>query len=99
MVKKELKIKKNGFIETIKVIETPGRGKLNLRDFLIGLGMVVATPIVIQLWDILMAFLDYKPVTIDWRGLVKSGLGAGAAYIGKNLWDKSKLVIDSKDLK
>lgn len=99
MVKKELKIKKNGFLETVNVIETPGRGKLNSRDFLLGLGMVVATPIIIQLWDMLMAFLDYQPVTIDWRALLKSGLGAGAAYLGKNIFDKSKFVILSKDLK
>lgn len=71
---------------------------LNNRDFLLGLLMAFGTPIIIQLYDILMAWLSYEPVTIEWRTLIKSGIGAGALYLGKNFFDKGKIVIDQKAL-
>lgn len=98
MANRELKIKQGGDINTVQAKETPGRGQLNSRDFLLGLGMAVATPMLIQVYEILMAFLDYQPVEFAWRFLVKSGIGAGASYLGKNLWDKSVIVMNLKDL-
>lgn len=98
MAQKQLKIKQGSEINTVKAVETPGKWILNKRDLLLGLLIAVGAPVVIQLYEILMAFLDYQPVTLDWRALAKSGIGAGAAYLVKNLFDKSKIVIDKKEL-
>lgn len=89
-------VKKQKISPDSEIIETPGVGKLNGRDLLIGLLIAVATPIVMSLYDVLMAFLEYQPVDIQWRSLIKPGVAAGAAYLVKNLFDKSKFIIHKK---
>ena len=71
---------------------------LSNRDLWLGLLMAALAPVALQLYELLMAFLDYQPVKIDWRALVKTGISAGAAYLAKNYFDKGKVVIDSKVL-
>lgn len=72
---------------------------LSNRDLWLGLLMAALAPVGLQMYELLMAFLDYEPVVIDWRSLVKTGISAGAAYLAKNFFDKPKIVIDPKDLK
>lgn len=67
---------------------------LSNRDLWLGLLMAALAPVALQLYEILMAFLDYKPVTVDWRALAKTGISAGAAYLVKNFLDKGKIVIE-----
>lgn len=71
---------------------------LNGRDFWIGLLMAIGTPILTILYDALQAWLDYQPVHIDYRFLLKTGISAGVLYLGKNYFDKGKVVIDPKKL-
>lgn len=99
MAEKKLKIQQGQQVNTVPAFQTPGKGNLNTRDFLKGLLLAALAPVIVQLYDLLMAFLDYQPVTVDWRALAKTGIATGAAYLVKNLFDKSKIVIDPKELK
>lgn len=90
------KLELKGGVE-VPVKSSAPRYSLSNRDILIGLLMASATPILTQLYEILMAWLDYKPVVIDYRALLKSGISAGIVYLGKNFFDKGKIVINTKD--
>lgn len=81
----------------VPVKETSGKGQLSKRDWLIGLLMTVAPPMLTYAYDAVMAFLSYEPVEFDWRTLLKFGLSSGAIYIVKNLTDASKIIITKKD--
>lgn len=82
----------------VPVKSSSSRYSLSWRDAAIGLGLAVVTPILISLYEALQAWLNYQPVHIDYRELIKGGLSAGIAYIGKNFFDKGKIVIDQKQL-
>lgn len=69
------------------------RYKLSWRDAAIGCGMAFATPIVSALYEALMAWLNYSPVEIDYREMIKIGISAAVAYLGKNFFDSGKIVI------
>lgn len=90
------KIELKGGIE-VPVKASSSRWTLSNRDLLLGLLMAALAPVLVQLWDLLMAYLEYKPVHIDWRALTKTGLSAGAAYVLKNWVDKGKIVINKSD--
>jgi len=72
---------------------------LSNRDLWLGLLMAALAPVALQLYELLMAFLDYEPVTFDWRALAKTGIASGAAYLGKNFLDKGKIVIEKNALR
>lgn len=91
------KLELKGGVE-VPVKASSSRYSLSNRDILIGLLMASATPVLTQLYELLMAWLDYKPVTIDYRALMKSGISAGVVYLGKNFFDRGKVVIDKKAL-
>lgn len=98
MKNRQLKIKQGEEINTVQAVETAGKGELSTRDWLIGLLMAVGTPVIATLYDLLMTWLSYEPVVIEWRTIVKMGLSAGALYIGKNLFDGRKIFIKAKEL-
>lgn len=82
----------------VEVKSSSSQWSLNKRDWIIGLLMTALAPVIISLYETLMAWLSYQPVVIDWRDLAKTGIAAGVAYIGKNFFDKGKIVIDKKEL-
>jgi len=79
---------------TIPVKASSSQYSWSNRDLLLGLLMAALAPVAVQLYETLMAFLDYKPVTLDWRQLLKTGIGSGVAYLAKNYFDKGKIVIE-----
>ncbi len=83
---------------TIPVKASSSQFSLSNRDLWLGLLMAALAPVALQLYELLMAFLDYQPVKIDWRLLLKTGISSGAAYLAKNFFDRGKVVIDSKTL-
>lgn len=91
---KQLELK--GGIE-VPVKSSSKKFDLNKRDLLLGLLMAALTPVAVQLYDTLMAWLSYDPITIDWRALAKTGIASGTVYVMKNFFDKGKIVIDSKE--
>lgn len=90
-------IELNGGIE-IPVKASSKQFSLNTRDFWIGLLMAVGTPVLTIVWDALQSWFDYEPVELDYRFLLKTGISAGILYLGKNYFDKGKVVIDKKEL-
>lgn len=82
----------------IPVKASSSQFSLSNRDLWLGLLMAALAPVAVQLYELLMAFLDYKPVTIDWRALAKTGIASGVAYLVKNFFDKGKVVIDKSEL-
>ena len=83
----------------IPVKSSSSQFSLSNRDLWLGLLMAALAPVALQLYELLMAFLDREVVTIDWRQLAKTGISAGAAYLVKNYFDKGKIVISEDALK
>lgn len=92
------KIELKGGID-VPVKASSSQFSLSNRDLWLGLLMAAMAPVALQLYELLMAFLDYEPVTIDWRQLAKTGISAGAAYLVKNYFDKGKIVIEKDAIK
>lgn len=77
-----------------KIIETPGIGKLNLRDLAIGLGIAVGSAVI----NVVYQTVEAGSLTFNWKQIATVALSSGLAYILKNVFDTSKtVVIDSKD--
>lgn len=84
--------------KVIPVKASSSQFSLSNRDLWLGLLMAALAPVAVQLYELLMAFLDYQPVTIDWRALAKTGIASGVAYLAKNFFDKGKVVISKEEL-
>lgn len=72
-----------------KIVETPGIGKLNLRDLAIGLGIAVGSSVI----NIVYQTVEAGSLTFNWKQIATVALSSGLAYILKNVFDKSKTVI------
>lgn len=83
---------------SVDINSTSKQYGLNYKDLLKGLLIAALTPIAITLYDALMTWLSYNPVELDWRELVKTGIAAGVVYVGKNFFDRGKIIIDQKTL-
>lgn len=63
------------------------------RDVVKGLLIAVLTPVVLSLWDVVQHWLNTdEQLIIHWKGLIKSGIGAGVAYLAKNYFEATKTV-------
>lgn len=92
------KIELKGGVD-VPVKASSSQFSLSNRDLWLGLLMAVLAPVALQLYELLMAFLDYETVKIDWRALAKTGIASGAAYLAKNFFDKGKIVIEKEAIK
>ena len=92
------KIELKGGID-VPVKASSSQFSLSNRDLWLGLLMAALAPVALQLYELLMAFLDHEVVKVDWRALAKTGISAGSAYIVKNFFDKGKIVIEKDAIK
>lgn len=71
--------------------------KLNLSDWQKGLIIAFFSPIVYQIGDAIMSWINNVPVTIDWRHLLGVAVAAGVTYLGKNLTSPATIKIPVTD--
>ena len=73
----------------MNVTTSSKRFTLNLNDFWKGLLVAVGGAIV----SAALTSLEQGSLTFDWKKIAVGALTAGLAYLGKNLFDKPKIVI------
>lgn len=73
---------------------TSGRGKLNARDFLLGLVMaVISAPL-----TIIVESIQNEDFHVDWDHIGKIAMIAGIGYLVKNISTRAKVIIDNPEV-
>jgi len=85
-------LKVNG--ENIPVKQTSSLYSLNTKDILRSLLIAVATPVLAAI----ATSLNAGEIKINWQSLLQIGISAAAAYLIKNFFTPSEVVLDKKDV-
>lgn len=80
-------------MEEVKKITTSKKYTLNWRD--IGKGLIVAVGSAVI--AACQTALDPNTLTFNWRFVIGSGLAGAFAYLGKNFFESSKVIIETKE--
>jgi hypothetical protein len=91
---RNIKIKTATGLVNVIAKATAGKGTLNITDLLKGLLIAALTPVIV----ILQQSLDAGHLVFDLKALIIAAVAGGSAYLLKNLFTPSFLIIKGKDL-
>ena len=78
----------------VPVKHTSEQYTIGWKDGLRSLLIAVVTPVI----DVIIQSLNEGSLTFDWKRIAVTGLSAGLAYLAKNYFTPSEIVIAKKEL-
>lgn len=82
-------------MEEVKKIVTSKKYTLNWRDAGKGLIVAVGSAVIAAC----QTALDPNTLNFNWRYVIGSGIAGAFAYLGKNFFESSKIVIETEEVK